>query len=105
MDQYQHGVKIVEKSEGPRPIRTVQTAVIGVVGTAPDAAAAVAAELSIGSVTSDTGIHLTAVTAGAPGNSISLALVDPGDVSQALAVTVNGNAISVSLETDVSGAQ
>lgn len=32
-----HGVEVIEIDAGPRPIQTVKTAVIGVVGTAPDA--------------------------------------------------------------------
>ena len=34
---YHHGVRVIEINEGTRPIRTVQTAVIGLVATAPDA--------------------------------------------------------------------
>ncbi|WP_447928382.1 phage tail sheath protein [Vreelandella sp. EE27] len=34
---YHHGVRVVEINEGTRPIRTVSTAVIGLVATAPDA--------------------------------------------------------------------
>ncbi len=34
---YHHGVKVIEKSEGTRPIRTVETGIVGVVGTAPNA--------------------------------------------------------------------
>lgn len=32
-----HGVEVVEIDSGPRPIRTVRSAVIGLIGTAPDA--------------------------------------------------------------------
>ncbi|WP_375626899.1 phage tail sheath subtilisin-like domain-containing protein [Bartonella sp. MU37NMGALS] len=32
-----HGVEVVEVDDGTRPLRTVQSAVIGIVGTAPDA--------------------------------------------------------------------
>ena len=32
-----HGVEVIEIDSGPRPIRTVRSAVIGIVGTAPDA--------------------------------------------------------------------
>ncbi|WP_281545908.1 phage tail sheath subtilisin-like domain-containing protein [Grimontia sp. SpTr1] len=35
--QFLHGVEVVELDGGPRPIRTVKSSVIGVVGTAPDA--------------------------------------------------------------------
>lgn len=40
-DTYHHGVRVIEINEGIRPIRTIATAVIGVVVTAPDADAAV----------------------------------------------------------------
>ncbi len=36
-EQFLHGVEVVEIDSGPRPIRTVKSSVIGVVGTAPDA--------------------------------------------------------------------
>jgi len=32
-----HGVEVIEIDDGPRPIRTVRSAVIGLIGTAPDA--------------------------------------------------------------------
>lgn len=37
---YHHGVRVVEISEGVRPIRVINTAIIGIVCTAPDADAA-----------------------------------------------------------------
>ncbi|MBD9483900.1 phage tail sheath protein [Pseudomonas sp. PDM14] len=40
MADYLHGVRVIEISEGTRPIRTVSTAVIGLVATASDADAA-----------------------------------------------------------------
>lgn len=36
-DQYHHGVKIIEINEGTRPIRTIPTAIVGIVCTADDA--------------------------------------------------------------------
>mgnify|MGYP002622041419 CR=1 FL=1 len=36
-DQYHHGVRVIEVNDGARPIRTVSTAVIGLVATANDA--------------------------------------------------------------------
>lgn len=36
-DSYHHGVRVYELNEGTRPIRTVSTSVIGLVGTAEDA--------------------------------------------------------------------
>ncbi|MCE8015920.1 phage tail sheath protein [Halomonas sp. MCCC 1A17488] len=40
MADYHHGVRVIEINEGTRPIRTVSTAVIGLVATAEDADAA-----------------------------------------------------------------
>lgn len=40
LDQYHHGVRVVEITEGTRPIRTIATAIIGLVATAPAADAA-----------------------------------------------------------------
>jgi len=34
---YHHGVRVIEINEGARPIRTVSTAVVGLIATAPDA--------------------------------------------------------------------
>ena len=34
---YHHGVRVVEINNGSRPIRSIQTAIIGLVATAPDA--------------------------------------------------------------------
>ncbi len=36
-EQFLHGVEVIEIDSGPRPIRTVRSSVIGLVGTAPDA--------------------------------------------------------------------
>lgn len=36
-EQFLHGVEVIELDGGPRPIRTVKSSVIGVVGTAPNA--------------------------------------------------------------------
>jgi len=37
MTDYHHGVRVIELTSGIRPVRTVSTAVIGLVGTAPNA--------------------------------------------------------------------
>ncbi len=36
-EQFLHGVELIEIDDGPRPVRTVRSSVIGIVGTAPDA--------------------------------------------------------------------
>ena len=40
LDQFHHGVRVIEVNNGARPIRTIATSVIGMVVTAPDADAA-----------------------------------------------------------------
>lgn len=102
-DQFLHGVEVLEIDTGPRPIRTVRSGVIGIVGTAPNSATATAATLTLGRASDNTGITLTADTAGLAGNQISIALVDPAANSATLAVAVSGNAITVTLATDASG--
>jgi phage tail sheath protein FI len=98
-EQFLHGVEIVEIDEGPRPISTVRSSVIGLVGTAPDAEAAVSAVLLTGVVADDNALTWTAATAGLAGNDIRIYLKDPGAASQSLAVSVSGLVITVSLAT------
>lgn len=103
-DSFIHGIEVVEIDSGPRPISTVRSAVIGLVGTAPDAAAAVAATLTSGNVAADTALVWTAVSDGAAGNTLRVILVDPGAASQALAVAVSDTLITVRLATDATAA-
>lgn len=100
---YHHGVLVAEINEGTRPIRTVSTAVIGLVATAPEAAPGTAASLLIDTPTPASGITYTAATAGTPGNAIRVRHVDPLAASAALAVTSTGNDVTVTLATDVDG--
>ena len=41
LDQYHHGVRVIEINEGTRPIRTINTSIIGLIATASDADATV----------------------------------------------------------------
>jgi hypothetical protein len=99
-----HGVEVVEVDDGARPITTVRSSVIGLVGTAADAEAAVAATLTTGDEMTDSGIVWTAQASGSAGNAIAIYLRDPGAVSQTLSVGVSGTTITVNLETDSGGA-
>lgn len=100
-DQFMHGVEIVEIDDGIRPIQTVRSSIIGLVGTAPAAALAMAAALTLG--TGNAGLTFTAKAAGLVGNQISLAMVVPAQNNAALAVDLSGSAISVSLATNAGG--
>lgn len=62
----------------------------------------VAASLTTALTGLNNDLTYTADTAGAAGNDITVAYVNPGTASAALAVTVTGSAISVSLATDAS---
>ena len=103
-EQFLHGVEVVEIDNGARPIRTVRSSVIGIVGTAPDSQAEVAATLATGVVGSNNALTWTSELAGELGNEIAIELVDPESNSSALAITVDGRKITVSLATSNVGA-
>jgi uncharacterized protein len=103
-ETFLHGVEVVEISDGPRPIRTVRSSVIGVVGTAPDSQQEVKASLQIGVVASNNALTFTSKLAGVLGNASSLTLVDPKANSQTISVSVSGTDVTVRLATGVGGA-
>lgn len=103
-EKFLHGVEVLEIDAGPRPVRTVRSGVIGIVGTAPDAAGAVAATLTTGRVAANNAITFTAAGPGLSGNEITIHLVDPGQNGATLSVVVSGNAITINLATDAQGA-
>ncbi|ENM5935610.1 phage tail sheath subtilisin-like domain-containing protein [Vibrio mimicus] len=104
MTQFLHGAEVIEIDDGSRPIQTVKSAVIGLVGTAPLSAAATAAALTIGTAILNDGLKLTAVKTGTEGNAISVEVLAPTAASPELAVTVTNNKISIQLASDESGA-
>lgn len=96
-DRYLHGVRIIEDDSGARPITTVASSVIGIVGTAPDAETAKAATGVLGTGNSE--LDFTAVTVGNTGNSIRIETNDPGAADQALVITVSSQVIRITLAT------
>ncbi|GHX13635.1 phage tail sheath C-terminal domain-containing protein [Vibrio cholerae] len=104
MTQFLHGAEVIEIDDGSRPIQTVKSAVIGLVGTAPLSAAATAASLTIGTAILNDGLKLTAVKTGTEGNAISVEVLAPTAASAELEVTVTNNKISIQLASDESGA-
>jgi hypothetical protein len=103
-DQFLHGVEVVTIDAGPRPVATVNSAIIGLIGTAPNSQAEVKASLTSGTVGANNGTTYTSKLTGAQGNKSSIALVDPKANSQALSVAVNGLDITVKLATSAGGA-
>lgn len=101
-ESFFHGIELVEINDGIRPITSVRTAVIGLLGTAPEADPA-AATLTTGVVASHNAITFTADAEGTDGNDITVALVDPSGNNISLQVSCTGTAISVRLATDGSG--
>jgi phage tail sheath protein FI len=111
-EQFLHGIEIVEIDTGERPISTVRSSVIGLIGTAPNSQAAVHATLVTGAVVVESGgmttevnngITYTSVTANKAANAITVQLKDPKANSQTLSVSVSGTAITVNLATNSSG--
>jgi phage tail sheath protein FI len=102
-EKFLHGVEVVEITDGPRPIRTVRSGVIGVIGTAPDSQQEVKARLLTGVVANNNALTVTSKLDGALGNTSSLRLVNPGTNSAALSVQVSGRDVTVNLATNGSG--
>lgn len=103
-EQFLHGVQVVEVNDGPRPVRTVKSAVIGIVGTAPNAQAGASASLSVGLIASNNALTFTAVAEGDAGNNIFINLVRPLENDAALSVVLSELLITVNLATDSGGA-
>lgn len=103
-ETFLHGVDVIDVDSGIRPISTVRSSVIGIVGTAPDSQAEVKASLQTGVVSSNTGITFTSKLLGSLGNKINIAFVNPGTASAALSVSVSSQTITVNLATDASKA-
>lgn len=61
------------------------------------------ATLTTGVVANDTALVWTAVETGSPGNGVAVALLDPAANGSALAITVSGKSLFVSLATDGGG--
>ena len=92
-----HGAEIVAADQPARTIRVGPSSVIGLVGSAGDAEDAVAARAGWGLGTS--ALVATAAAAGKAGNEVTVEVVRPDAASSALAVSVDGKAITVSLAT------
>ena len=100
---YLHGSEIVEVDDGTRAIQTVRSSVIGIVGTAPNAALETKSTLLVGTLSANNSLLFTSKLYGALGNEITIHFKDPREKSAALAISVYGKAITVSLATDAAG--
>jgi phage tail sheath protein FI len=98
-ETFLHGVELIELNDGPRPIASVRSAVIGICGTAPNSQAVVQALLKTGVAASNNGLTFTAVGIGSLGNDVTVTLMDPLANSQTLSVVVTDKNIVVNLAT------
>lgn len=96
-----HGIETVEISNGVRPVQTVKSSVIGIVGTANGAQADTKAALAVPGPLNGN-LAVTAKGIGTIGNGVSLAMVNPGTANAVLGVVVTANAIVVNLATNAS---
>jgi phage tail sheath protein FI len=102
-DTFLHGVQVLEVSDGRRPIRTVRSSVIGLIGTASDSEPDVKATLNTGVVSANNAITFTSKLPGVSGNQLKVALIDPAANNAAIAVSVSGYTVTVSLATSAGG--
>ncbi len=103
-ETFLHGVEVIEIDDGPRPIQTVRSSVIGVVGTAPDSQQEVKSTLQIGSIGTNNALTFTSKLAGSLGNAIGVRRVDPKANNATLSISVSNTEITVNLATGPSGA-
>ncbi|MDD3677191.1 phage tail sheath subtilisin-like domain-containing protein [Thauera propionica] len=107
-DRFLHGIELIEIEEGGRTVRTVNSSVIGVVGTAPQASPARTATLTLGQ--GDAALTFTAKAPGALGNTlrvqISVATEPDAPLAVALDTRTPGTTlIRVTLATDYDGSR
>jgi phage tail sheath protein FI len=104
MTTFLHGCEVLEVDSGNRTVSTVNMAVIGMVLQAEDSAGATAASVTLGSSAIDDDITFTAVTAGNDGNAINITIEESDEAGAELAVSVSGDAITITLGNDDDGA-
>lgn len=88
-ETFLHGVELLEVDSGARPIRTVRSSVIGLVGTGNDSGAAASVEIGTGNAR----LKFVALATGVAGNQYSITLFNasPGAPNTAFAITRVGN--------------
>ncbi|KAB8307261.1 phage tail protein [Erwinia endophytica] len=101
-----HGVETIELTSGTVAVTTIQTAIIGLVGTAPAVNSGSAATATSGTPILDNVVTFTAET-GAAGNNYSVAAVGgtPADNSAAIATSATwaDSVLSITLGCDADG--
>lgn len=101
-ESFLHGVEVLEINSGARPIQTVRSAVVGIIGTAPNSEDATPATLVLSPAVTNGAVIITG-PANETGNQYSVRVIKPSAPSSALAVYINDKAVTVSLATDGTG--
>lgn len=94
-ETFLHGVELLEVDTGARPIRSVRSSVIGLVGCGIDDGTAASIEIGL----LNAKLKFTATATGVAGNALKVEAVTPAGSNAALAVTLVGQIIRVSLAT------
>lgn len=104
-----HGVETIELTSGSVAVTTIQTAVIGLVGTAPDASAGTVATVTTGTPILDNELTFTALQYGRTGNALKVVAVagvpDPELPDEVpTTATLTGLTLTIVLGCDADGA-
>lgn len=96
-ETFLHGVELLEITDGPRPIRSVRSSVIGLVGTGNYDGVDASVEIGTGNAK----LKFTAPPeSGANGNNYRVRAVNPGTNNATLSLSVSGNDLTISLATN-----
>ncbi|WP_254797925.1 phage tail sheath subtilisin-like domain-containing protein [Enterobacter sp. JMULE2] len=100
-----HGIDMVSAGGGLRSITTVSTAIIGLIGTAPDAEGATPASVNLGSALLDNAFTLTAGEnyPGRAGNALSVEAVAGAEAGSAITVALDKGVLVITLAVDERG--
>lgn len=103
MSEFLHGSEVIEVNDGVRSITTVKMSVIGIAVQSEFALPAEKASLTLGSTAIGDDLTFIAVEAGSAGNAINVSIKETEEADQAIAISIEGNVITISLGTDENG--
>ncbi len=99
-ETFLHGVQVLEVDDGARPIRTVRSSVIGLVGSGNNDGTPASVEIGTGNGKLKFVALPDTASDGVAGNAIQIVAVNPGTNNAALGITKSGNIVTISLATD-----
>lgn len=102
-ETFLHGVQLLEVDTGSRPIRTVRSSVIGLVGSGSSDAVQASKEIGTGNGKLKFTAVPDGIADGIAGNDYQIFTANPGTNNATLTLTLTGKVITISLATDSSG--